>query len=98
MHVLYRCRDYVRVNRPGYGYTESCGYVSNQDNQNQLEEGPHHALLKLDCVGMVYIYVLTFSYIGTMTILFRTSVSNRYPGFEATIICFNPEDANQLGI
>ncbi|XP_064398749.1 uncharacterized protein LOC135345265 [Halichondria panicea] len=66
------CRDYVRVNRPGYGYTESCGYVSNQDNQNQLEE-------------------------GTMTILFRTSVSNRYPGFEATIICFNPEDANQLG-
>ncbi len=62
MHVLYRCRDYVRVNRPGYRYTESCGYVSNQDNQNQLEEGPHHALLKLDCVGMVYICTNIFLY------------------------------------
>ena len=35
----YRCVDYVRVIRPRYGTTESCGGDTIEDNRNQLEEG-----------------------------------------------------------
>ena len=38
-HYTFRCRDYVRVIRPGFGITESCGRVISEDNQNQLELG-----------------------------------------------------------
>ena len=39
MPNTFRCRDYVRVIRPGFGNTESCGNSTTDDNQNQLEQG-----------------------------------------------------------
>ncbi len=36
-------------------------------------------------------------FIGTISILFRTSQSKRFSGFEATVICFKREDADQPG-
>ena len=36
---MNRCVDYVRVVRPTYGDTESCGGNTIEDNQNRLEEG-----------------------------------------------------------
>ncbi len=36
-------------------------------------------------------------FIGPISILFRTSQSTRFSGFEATVICFKREDGDQPG-
>ena len=89
---IYRCVDYVQVYRGGFGVTESCG-TDASENTNQLELGLNS-----------HIYVTTslsfWSYkhaIGNITIIFRTSSKNRYPGFAANIICFNRNISNQEG-
>ncbi len=36
---MCRCRDYVRITRPGFGSSENCGTEVTRDNLNQLEGG-----------------------------------------------------------
>ena len=45
----------------------------------------------------VDIRMVFFVHAGNMEILFRTNDAGRYPGFEGTVICFDPAVADQPG-
>ena len=43
---IYRCVDYVQVDRGEYGVTESCG-TDASENTNQLEQGINKKIVML---------------------------------------------------